>query len=252
MPRLDQILVQQGIASSRTQAQKLINSDCVEVFAQGAWQLCNKPASQFAEAPQLRVSSLDELQFVSRAGLKLQRALAHLSWAPLAGTWLDVGQSTGGFTECLLHAGASRVVGIEVGRDQLAAPLRNHPNVLCLEGINARQLPLHTLHALAPEGFAGVVMDVSFISQTLIHPELAKLMPPHCPLLSLVKPQFEAGPAHLGKGGLVKDVAVYAQVQAKITQSLSDNGFRLHDYFSSAIKGGDGNQEFFVAAYRSA
>ncbi|HEY6530273.1 MAG TPA: TlyA family RNA methyltransferase [Cellvibrionaceae bacterium] len=250
MPRLDQLLVQQGYVQSRTQAQKLITSECVQVFAQGQWQLCTKPASQFEVIPQLRINTLDELQFASRAGLKLQRALKHLKWAPLAGTWLDIGQSTGGFTDCLLQAGVRRVIGIEVGKDQLIARLRHHPQVVCLEGINARHLPLQALDALAPEGFTGAVMDVSFISQTLIHSELTKLMPPSSLLLSLVKPQFEAGPEFLGKGGLINDTSVYTRVQTKITASLTQCAFHLEDYFASAIKGGDGNQEFFVAARR--
>ena len=137
-----------------------------------------------------------------------------------------------------------------MGRDQLVPRLRNHPQVECLEGINARELPLHQLHAQVPEGFAGVVMDVSFISQTLIHPELARLIPAGCPLLSLVKPQFEAGPGYLGKGGLINNPEAYPLVREKIIASLTHCGFRLHDYFASAINGGDGNQEFFVAAFR--
>jgi 23S rRNA (cytidine1920-2'-O)/16S rRNA (cytidine1409-2'-O)-methyltransferase len=255
MPRLDQLLVQQGFAQSRTQAQKLITGECVQVFAQGQWQLCTKPASQFDAIPQLRITGLDELQFASRAGLKLQRALEHLGLATLSGTWLDVGQSTGGFTDCLLKAGASCVIGIEVGKDQLIARLRQHPQVVCLEGINARQLPLQRLGALVPEGFTGAVMDVSFISQTLIHPELTKLLPPGSRLLSLVKPQFEAGPEFLGKGGIIKDgliddASAYTRVQSKITTSLEQCAFQVEDYFASALKGGDGNQEFFVAARR--
>ncbi|MFO1369347.1 MAG: TlyA family RNA methyltransferase [Marinagarivorans sp.] len=248
MPRLDQLLVQQGFAHSRTQAQKLIASRCVEVFTQGLWQVCSKPASQFDTAPNLRIAALDELQFASRAGLKLQRALEQLNWT-VEGDWLDVGQSTGGFTDCLLKAGARQVVGIEVGRDQLIERLRSDPRVKCLEGINARALPLEQLHPLAPSGFTGAVMDVSFISQTLIHPELAKLMPPGSRLVSLVKPQFEAGPEFLGKGGIVSDPAAYERVQEKITASLLSEGFKVLDYFASAITGGDGNREFFVAAY---
>lgn len=248
MARLDQLLLQQGLAASRTQAQKLIHGCCVEVFAQGQWQTCTKPASDFVDMPQLRIKPLDELQFASRAGLKLQRALEHLGWNSITGTWLDVGQSTGGFTDCLLQSGADRIIGIEVGSNQLLPRLRNHPQVVCLEGINARHLPLQTLNEQAPEGFAGVVMDVSFISQTLIHPELAKVMAPHCRLLSLVKPQFEAGPEFIGKGGIIHDTQAFVRVEAKITASLAACGFKVVGYFASAISGGDGNQEFFVAA----
>jgi len=248
MPRLDQLLVQQGFAQSRTQAQKLIANGCVAIHSQGLWQACTKPATQLDTSTALKVTELDELQFASRAGLKLQHALTQLNW-PISGSWLDVGQSTGGFTDCLLKAGACQVVGVEVGRDQLIARLRSDPRVACLEGVNARALPLEQLHRLAPGGFTGAVMDVSFISQTLIHPELAKLMPAGSRLLSLVKPQFEAGPEFLGKGGIVSDPAAYERVHAKIDASLRQSGFVLMDYFASAITGGDGNREFFAAAY---
>lgn len=243
-------MVQQGIVSSRTQAQKLINAACVEFFAQGHWQVCTKPASSFDTTTQLRVAPLPELQFASRAGLKLQGALEHVGLQKIDGCWLDVGQSTGGFTDCLLQAGANRVIGIEVGKDQLLPHLRQDAKVLCLEGINARQLPIEHLLGLLAEPLAGVVMDVSFISQTLIHPELAKLMPPGCPLLSLVKPQFEAGPEHIGKGGIVSSAAVYPLVQQRMESSLLSCGFTVQDYFPSPIRGGDGNAEFFVLAIK--
>ncbi len=247
MPRLDQLLVQQGLAHSRTQAQKLIASHCVEIFTQGLWQVCSKPASQFDTPPTLRIAALDELQFASRAGLKLQRALEHLNW-PISGSWLDIGQSTGGFTDCLLTTGACSVIGIEVGKEQLIERLRSDPRVTCLEGINARALPQEKLSSLAPTGFSGAVMDVSFISQTLIHPELAKALPAGGRLLSLVKPQFEAGPEYLGKGGIINNPAAYDKVQTKIIASLQVLGFEVVNYFASAITGGDGNREFFVAA----
>lgn len=247
MPRLDQLLVQQGLAHSRTQAQKLIASHCVEVLTQGLWQVCSKPATQFDTPPALRIAALDELQFASRAGLKLQRALEHLNW-PIRGSWLDIGQSTGGFTDCLLTMGANQVIGIEVGKDQLIERLRADPRVACLEGINARALPIETLQSLTPAGFNGAVMDVSFISQTLIHPQLARALPLGARLISLVKPQFEAGPEYLGKGGLINNSAAYEKVQIKIISSLEELGFAVEDYFASAITGGDGNREFFVAA----
>lgn len=250
MPRLDQLLVQQGIVNSRTQAQKLISAACVEIFAQGHWQVCTKPASSFDAAAQLRVAPLPELQFASRAGLKLQGALEHLGLRKVQGTWLDVGQSTGGFTDCLLQAGADLIVGIEVGSNQLVPRLRQDKRVVCLEGINARQLPIARLLELIPESLSGVVMDVSFISQALIHPELAKLMPPGCPLLSLVKPQFEAGPEFIGKGGIVSSAKAYLRVRQRIEESLLSCGFSLQDYFPSPIRGGDGNQEFFVLAVK--
>ncbi len=248
MGRLDHLLVARGLAATRSQAQKLILGGCVQVSLAGQWQTCVKPAQAVAADAQLQVQALDELRFVSRAGLKLQGALSQLGLDPRGRSCLDIGQSTGGFSDCLLQQGAAQVVGVEVGRDQLAPPLRDHPRLVCLEGINARDLSAEQLKPWIASGFDWVVMDVSFISQCLIHPRLAALLVPGGWLISLVKPQFEAGREHLGKGGIVRDGAVYPQVEARIRQSLEQQGFSVHDYFPSPLLGGDGNQEFFVAA----
>lgn len=257
LERLDKILVDQGLAQSRTQAQKLIEAGAVQAKLCGQWQPLSKPAQKIAADSPLRVGDIAELRFVSRAGLKLDLALQYIdtqnSLAPnllsrvLANsTALDIGQSTGGFTDCLLQRGASKVVGIDVGRDQLVDALRKNTSVICLEGINAREMPVSTLLAHCPTGFDFAVMDVSFISQTLIIPNLPPLLKKKGYLLSLVKPQFEVGAKNIAKGGIVKDESLYVDVREKITVCARDAGFQVIEYFPSALEGGDGNREFFM------
>jgi len=162
---------------------------------------------------------------------------------------LDVGISTGGFTDCLLQAGATRVVGVDVGHGQLAARLQDDPRVLLREGINARQLDAAELLPLNDgQPFDLAVMDVSFISQTLVLPVLAPLLKPGGLLLSLVKPQFEVGREGISKGGIVRDPALYAGVQERVTATAREAGFTPLDWFDSPIAGGDGNREFFLYA----
>lgn len=250
MQRLDLLLVERGIAETRTRAQRLIKEGRVEAEL-GQWQRLDKPSFKLSADTPLRVESSDEDRFVSRGALKLQHALASLN-PPVAGiTALDVGQSTGGFTDCLLQHDAAKVVGIEVGHDQLHPRLRQDPRVVCLEGYNARALEPslrdHTPEAL---GFELAVMDVSFISQTLILPSLAPLLRPGGWLITLVKPQFEAGPEHIGKGGLVRTPAIYDQVRQTIEACCRDNNLMPCWWSESPITGGDGNREFLLAARR--
>jgi len=165
---------------------------------------------------------------------------------------LDVGQSTGGFTDCLLQQGAARVVGVDVGHGQLNARLRADPRVLCVEKLNARELSAQALVAAGGEPAAPpfdlIVGDLSFISQTLVWPALQPLLAPQGHLLMLVKPQFELQPEQIGKGGLVRDPASYALVEARMRQACAALGWLVLDYFESPITGGDGNREFFVWA----
>ncbi|AFU99670.1 TlyA family RNA methyltransferase [Simiduia agarivorans] len=165
-------------------------------------------------------------------------------------TLLDMGQSTGGFTDCLLQAGAKKVVGVDVGCDQLDNSLRSDTRVVSFEGINGRELPADDLMAYAPDGFDGAVMDVSFISQTLLLPSLIPLIRPGGFLLSLVKPQFELQPNQIGKGGIVRNVAHYHLVEEKLRSCLCEHAMSVKDYFVSPIAGGDGNREFFVFAWK--
>ncbi len=249
--RADQLLVEQNLAASRAQASRLIKADAVQVQQAGQWQLVQKPSQPLFADSVLRVLDNTETQYVSRGGHKLARALDASNTIVDGCTALDVGQSTGGFTDCLLSRGARQVVGVDVGRDQLAERLRLDARVVCLEGINARNLPSEQLLAYAPGGFDLAVMDVSFISQTLILPNLPDLLKPGGVLLSLVKPQFEVGKDNIGKGGLVRDERLYPAVQDKIVRCLQSLDFTVQHYLPSPIEGGDGNREFLVVARRS-
>ncbi len=241
--RADALLVQQGLAPSRTAAQRLI--------AEGRVSWAGKPLTKAAQElpPDAELSVIaDEMdRYVSRGGLKLAGALAasHIDVSGLV--CLDVGQSTGGFTDCLLQAGAARVVGVDVGHDQLHPRLRGDARVVCLEGINCRALDASDLgSALPPAGFDLIVGDLSFISLTLILPQLPPLLARTGHLLLLVKPQFEVGPGKLGKGGIVRDPALYREVEDKLRKSAQKIGLTATNWFESPITGGDGNREFFI------
>lgn len=256
--RIDKLMVARGLAASRTQAQSMIAGQKVHACLQGLWVTIDRPSLRLDASVALRAEATPEMRYVSRAGLKLAAALQQLTAAKImagpsatcaAGiTALDVGQSTGGFTDCLLQHGASRVVGVDVGQQQLAPSVRAHTAVVCHEGVNARELPAALLLQDAPQGFDWVVMDVSFISQTLILPRLGAVMCDDGLLISLVKPQFELQPQDIGKGGLVLDEQCYPRVQQRVTDCLVALGFEPLTWFESAITGGDGNREFFIAA----
>jgi len=156
---------------------------------------------------------------------------------------LDVGQSTGGFTDCLLQAGAARVVGVDVGHGQLHPRLRADARVACIEGVNARALAEAPLPV---RSFECIVADVSFISLALVLPQLPPLLAADGAMLLLVKPQFEVGPENVGKGGIVRDSALYAQVETKLRQVCAALALAVRDWFESPITGSDGNREFFL------
>lgn len=252
MTRLDVLLVERGLANSRSQAQRLIEAGQVQWREGDQWRVATKASQKLPPECRLQVAAGGEQRYVSRGGLKLAGALLHAGVDPLGRVALDVGQSTGGFTDCLLQTGAEKIVGVDVGRDQLAAGLRGHPRVVYYEGINARDLPVEQLLDHAPGGFDLAVMDVSFISQTLILPGLAALIKPGGELLSLVKPQFEVGREGIGKGGIVRDSSLYWQVEGDIRAACALEGLVVKDYFPSSITGGDGNHEFFVWAVKDA
>ena len=243
--RADQLLVQRGLAPTRSAAQRLIAGGAVRWLGPAGWALPRKAGDELPEGCELELTDDAELRFVSRGGLKLEGALVHTGIEIAGRTCLDVGQSTGGFTDVLLQRGAARVVGIDVGHGQLHPRLRDDPRVRALEGVNARHVDGQ---ALGESGFDLVVGDLSFISLTLVLPALAPLLAPRGTLLMLVKPQFELQPQDIGKGGLVKDAASYARVEARIGSACADAGLVVHDYFESPIAGGDGNREFFVRA----
>ncbi|MEY2684212.1 MAG: rRNA (cytidine-2-O)-methyltransferase TlyA [Pseudomonadota bacterium] len=250
--RADQLLVERGLAASRSQAQRLIAAGVRWRLPGGDWKAVAKNGEELRETAALELLDTAESRFVSRGGLKLDGALAHTDLAVAGLRCLDIGQSSGGFTDCLLQRGAAQVVGVDVGQGQLHPRLRADPRVVCIEKCNARELTAQHLVALGGEAasapFDLVVGDLSFISQTLVWPALLPLLRPHGQLLMLVKPQFELQPEHIGKGGLVKNAASYKQVQERMAQACTENGLQLRAYFESAITGGDGNREFFVWA----
>ena len=259
LERLDKMMVQQGLAASRTQAQRLIEAGAVKGRLQGQWLTLNKAAMKISSEVELHTQAIDELRYVSRAGLKLSLALEYLQeqalWpvpSPLQNAFvLDVGQSTGGFTDCAIQHGAQRVVGVDVGHGQLAAALRGNPKVVCLEGVNARTLPSALATEYTPTGFDIAVMDVSFISQRLLIDSVVANLKSNGWLLSLVKPQFEVGKDGIGKGGIVKDEALFDQVEQVICSCLKEHNMRVSTYFSSGLDGSDGNREFFVLAQKT-
>ena len=241
--RLDQVLVEQGLAASRSIAQRLIAAG--RVACEG--EVLLKPAQLLPADARLQVAQDDGDSYVSRGGLKLAGALHHSGVDPRGWVCLDVGQSTGGFSDCLLRAGAARVVGVDVGHDQLHPRLKADPRIAAFEGINCRTLEAADLgEAMPAVGFDLIVADVSFISLTLILPRLPALLAPEGQMLLLVKPQFEVGPGGIGKGGIVRDPARYAEVERKLRAGCEALYLEVLGWFESPITGGDGNREFFI------
>ena len=245
--RVDQLLVAQGLAASRTAARALIEAGRVSHEGQPV----AKPALELLPDARLTVMPADSDRFVSRGALKLEGALARSGLDVRGAICLDIGQSTGGFTDCLLQAGAAKVVGVEVGHDQLHPRLRADGRCVTFEGLNARQLGAADLgEHYPPQGFDLLVCDASFISLALLLPQWAALLAPAGHVLALVKPQFEVGPQGLGKGGIVRDPARYAEVEARLRIAADAAGLVILDWFDSPITGGDGNREFFFHAIR--
>ncbi len=241
--RADALLVQRGVAASRTQAQRLIGEGRVLVDGKAI----AKPSLELPADANLTVVEDESDRYVSRGGLKLAGALAHTGIAVAGRTCLDVGQSTGGFTDCLLQAGAGQVVGVDVGHGQLHAKLKNDGRVSALEGINCRALTAADLgDAMPAGGFDLIVGDVSFISMTLVLPQLPALLAADGDLLLLIKPQFEVGPHHIGKGGIVRDPTLYREVEGRFLEIAKKLGLTAKAWLDSPITGGDGNREFFI------
>lgn len=253
MPRLDQLLVTLGLARSRTRAQRLIRHGRVSLANSG--KVLAKPGEKLPDDTRLAVDDDPEDRYVSRAGLKLEALLELFDMRLDNRVVLDVGQSTGGFSDCALRYGARHVIGIEVGHDQLDAELRRDARITCLEGLNARAMSNDdrlqaAIQRYAPAGIDLAVMDVSFISQTLILPELARLMASGAELVSLVKPQFEVGPGKVNERGIVADPARYAEVEKRIRICCDTCGFHIAHWTESPLLGGDGNREFLLHAQR--
>jgi 23S rRNA (cytidine1920-2'-O)/16S rRNA (cytidine1409-2'-O)-methyltransferase len=237
------VLLAARLDCSRARARHLIEAG--KARADGV--VIGKPAQALSGDSLLTLAEDAGCAFVSRGGDKLAGALEHTR-LPVAGCHcLDVGQSTGGFTDCLLAAGAARVTGVEAGHGQLHPRLLADPRVRVFTGMNARTLTAAGLgDALPDKGFDRVVADVSFISLTLILPSLPPLLAEDGQMLLLVKPQFEVGPRGIGKGGIVRDVRLYAEVEAKLRHCCADLGLEVRQWFASSLAGGDGNREFFI------
>ncbi len=204
--RLDVLVAKRGLASSREKAQRLIRAGKVKVDG----QMASKPGHQFADDADVEVA--EGPRFASRGGEKLECAFEHFALSVDGMTCMDVGASTGGFTDCLLQHGAAKVYAVDVGKGLLDWTLRNDDRVVVVESVNARYLN----GGMFPDVMQCVVIDVSFISLTKILPAVTELLAPDGYLVSLVKPQFEAGRKHVGRGGVVRDEAVREEVLAKI------------------------------------
>jgi 23S rRNA (cytidine1920-2'-O)/16S rRNA (cytidine1409-2'-O)-methyltransferase len=332
--RADQLLVHRGLASTRAQAQRLIASgvqwlklshhhtaqgatSSAEIGAQSGgssgatsstpsstlyWQRITKNGDILPDDAQIELLNDAEARYVSRGGLKLEGALQTLGLSVKDSTCLDVGQSTGGFTDCLLQQGAARVVGVDVGFGQLHDKLRSDERVLCFERVNAREPGViaaeiakllageedldadldgdsefdddddfenseFTPKSIAPQAintpasalfesdfvaeFDIIVGDLSFISQTLVLPAIAPLLKPTGCLVMLVKPQFELNFGQVGKGGIVREAALYEQVEKRVREAYAEQGLTVHAWLESPIQGGDGNREFFIHASKT-
>ena len=249
MMRVDQLLVQRGLAPSRSAAQRLIERGAVRWKGPRGWQVPKKAGEDLPEGCTLEVTDDAELRFASRGGLKLEGALRESGLDVRGWRCLDVGQSTGGFTDVLLQAGAAAVVGLDVGHDQLHERLRSDARVTAYEGLNARAPDGSDFACDQPAAsFDLMVGDLSFISLTLVLPALAPWLKPGSQVLMLVKPQFELSPDQVGKGGLVKDARLYPLVEQRLRAACDALGWTVRGWWDSPVTGGDGNREFFIWA----
>lgn len=235
--RVDRLLVQRGLAPSRTRARALIEAGKVE--ADGV--LVARPSDRLDGGCALVITELDH-PYVSRGGQKLAGALGALGLDVRGLLVADIGASTGGFTDCVLRAGATHVYAVDVGHDQLHPSLREDARVTSLEGVNARYLTAHSL----PLAVDLVVVDASFISLAKLLPAIASLLREDGRVLALVKPQFEVGPAHVGRRGVVDDDVLRAQALHEVVEAAAACGLRLRGSVDSEVHGPQGNREIFA------
>ncbi|WP_298207620.1 TlyA family RNA methyltransferase [Acidovorax sp.] len=331
--RADVFLVERGHAATRSQAQRLIASGVQwRLSPLAPWQKVAKNGDDIPSIAEAQLLDGAEARYISRGGLKLEGALQALGLSVQGLRCLDVGQSTGGFTDCLLQRGAAQVIGVDVGHGQLHERLRSDLRVVCVEGLNARSMTAETLQQACEDALSEVIElqednetqpeapyswmrnggqvdedyddsndakekdieafkseraarakareqgalpverrrraecadvditpvfglvtgDLSFISLTLVLPALVPLLAPEGDLLMLVKPQFELQPGQVGKGGIVRDEALYAVVEQRIRDCCTELGLTVRAWIDSPIQGGDGNREFFIHARRAA
>ena len=234
--RADVYLVDNGFAPSRERAKRWIGEGCV--FCSG--KPIEKPSQEILPGSEIKV--LDTMPYVGRGGLKLEAALNAFEIDVSGLTVLDIGASTGGFTDCLLQRGAASVCAVDAGSNQLANKLREDPRVRSMEKCNARFLSAEMIGGRVPL----IVMDVSFISAAYLVPLFPSLLLPGGKAICLVKPQFEVGKAAIGKGGIVKDPAAHRLALEKVIQAGIDAGMTPCGLIASPISGGDGNREFLL------
>ncbi len=235
--RLDLLVVERGLAESREKARALILAG--HVFVNG--QKADKAGANVDTAANIEL--LAQPRYVGRGGLKLEAALDHFGIAVAGKIGLDIGSSTGGFTDCLLQRGAARVYAIDAGTGQLDWKLRNDPRVIVHEQTNARHLSSREV----PEPIDLAVCDVSFISITMILPAIATLLAGHAEMVILVKPQFELERHQVGKGGIIRDPALHLQACRRVEQAVQALGFQTQ-IIPSPVLGAEGNQEFLLHA----
>lgn len=243
--RIDKLLVQRGLADSRAKAQAMVMSGIVLVNEQRV----EKPSDTISGDAEIRIKGGDDptSRYVGRGGLKLETALREFQIDVAGFNCLDVGASTGGFTDCLLQHGAHHVVSIDVGHNQIDWRLRTDPRVEVREGINARYLK----PADFDTEFDLIVMDVSFISATKILPAIVPLLKENAHLILLIKPQFEVGRGEVGKGGIVRDPQKHLRVIEEVSKAAKELGLLERNVIESPIRGADGNVEF-LALYEKA
>lgn len=242
--RLDQLLVERGLARTRTKAQALIMAGLVYTHE----KKLDKAGQQFDDAIELNLRG-KEHPWVSRGGMKLAHAIEHFKLLVKDEVVADIGSSTGGFTDVLLHHGAARVYAVDVGHGQLDVKLRNDSRVVVMEETNARSLT----HIQIPDMLDTIVCDASFISLKKVLPAVMMLAKPNAKLIALIKPQFEVGKAIVSRGkGVVRDVAIHHAVCENIAVWLSEQGWQVQGITPSPITGPKGNVEFLIAALKTA
>jgi 23S rRNA (cytidine1920-2'-O)/16S rRNA (cytidine1409-2'-O)-methyltransferase len=241
--RIDQLLVSRGLAESRARAQALVMAGLV--FA--GTKKVDKPGQQVADDAEIEVKGRDH-PWVSRGGIKLAHAIAHFGLDPTGAVAMDIGSSTGGFTDVLLQGGAEHVFAVDSGTNQLAWKLRQDPRVTVLEQTSARVLTPE----LIDRPCDWVVCDASFIGLAKVLERPLELAAPDCRLVALIKPQFEVGREEVGKGGVVRDPVLHARVCAEVRDWLDGTGWTVDGIVESPITGPEGNVEFLVAARRGA
>jgi 23S rRNA (cytidine1920-2'-O)/16S rRNA (cytidine1409-2'-O)-methyltransferase len=238
--RIDKLLVERGLAESRTKAQAMVMAGVVLVNEQRV----EKSSDQFVPDAEIRIKHADDptSRYVGRGGLKLEAALREFQIDVRSFVCLDVGASTGGFTDCLLQNGAAKVIALDVGHNQIDWRLRNDPRVEVREGVNARYLTPDEF----PTRFDLAVIDVSFISLKMILPSVVPLLKPHASMVVLIKPQFEVGRGEVGKGGIIRDEQKRLRVVTEVNEFAATLQLRVERVVESPIQGAEGNIEYLA------